>query len=786
MATPGWARRVKQRLPFRRRGNPLFDADWYLRTYPDVAESGMDPYLHYRTHGAREGRDPCPFLDRDWYLARYPDVAARGMDPLDHYYAHGAQEGRDPCPSFHSSCYLTAYPDVVVSGMNPLLHYVLHGRLEGRRLCHLSHDGTESLAPSDLYGDLLGPALDARAGRSDVIWFGIIDWDFRVQRPQHLASVLADAGHRIIYVAPQLEPRDGRGAFRFVSSPRPGVFQVRLKVEPPLPSLYTGFDGFHAQQTIAAIRECAAVLDSRHPVAVLEFPAWRSAALAVPGATIVMDCLDHVAGFANVSARVVEEERRLIAEADVVVASSQRLVDTLGQTRRTALVRNGADTSFFATRPDEVRFDKSKPIVGYFGAIESWFEMTWIARAAQERPDLDFVLIGRNTGADAGPVRDLANVHLLGEQPYAELPAYLHQFDVAVIPFKLTELIRNVNPVKLYEYCSAGVPVVASPMPELLGLGDLIYLARDADGFVSQLERAMKEDSPSRRATRREWAANHDWTSRGESFLAAIRSANVKVSIVVLCHDNWEDTRACLESIIALSDYPDDALEIIVVDNASTDGTAAGLAEFSMRHASVTVVSNAENLGFAGGNNVGIRQATGDIVILVNNDTYVTRGWVRRLIRPLLRDDGLGLTGPLTNNIGNEQKVALKYVTMDEMQEVATRFVDERLGETLETDNLAFFCVAIRRDVIEDVGLLDEDYGVGYFEDDDYCRRVRQKGWRMAIVDDVFIHHRLSASFDALGQEARQELFERNRRIYEGKWGPWQPHRYRDAPGFGA
>ena len=91
-------------------------------------------------------------------------------------------------------------------------------------------------------------------------------------------------------------------------------------------------------------------------------------------------------------------------------------------------------------------------------------------------------------------------MHLLGEQPYDVLPSYLHQFDVAIIPFKLTELTQNVNPVKLYEYLSAGVPVVASPMSELLGLGDLVYLAGDPSEFVGQVERALREDDEDRRA----------------------------------------------------------------------------------------------------------------------------------------------------------------------------------------------------------------------------------------------------------------------------------------------
>jgi GT2 family glycosyltransferase len=230
------------------------------------------------------------------------------------------------------------------------------------------------------------------------------------------------------------------------------------------------------------------------------------------------------------------------------------------------------------------------------------------------------------------------------------------------------------------------------------------------------------------------------------------------------------------------SDYPN--LEIIVVDNASTDQTRAGLRDLARQDDRIQIILNDTNLGFAGGNNVGLRVARGEYVILLNNDTFVTQGWVRDLIRPMQLDPRIGLTGPLTNAIGNEQKVRTAYRSLPEMAEWARRFTRRRLRRTVEIGNLAFFCVAIRRAVLEEVGLLDEAYGMGYFEDDDYCRRARQANYRLVIADDVFVHHYSSVSFDALGPKAAEQMA-RNRVIFEERWGPWQPHRYRDEAGFG-
>jgi O-antigen biosynthesis protein len=221
-----------------------------------------------------------------------------------------------------------------------------------------------------------------------------------------------------------------------------------------------------------------------------------------------------------------------------------------------------------------------------------------------------------------------------------------------------------------------------------------------------------------------------------------------------------------------------------VVDNASTDGTPEKLRALERHDDRLRVVLNDTNLGFAAGNNVGMRLARGEYLVLANNDIVFTRGWVRDLIRPMQLDPRIALVGPLTNNTGNEQKVSAVYDTMPEMQEWARQFARGRLRRTLPTDSLAFFCVALRRRLIDEIGVLDEAYGIGFFEDDDYCRRVAQAGHKLVIADDVFVHHHHSASFDTLGGKAN-ELMARNKALFEERWGPWQPHRYRDEPGFG-
>jgi GT2 family glycosyltransferase len=91
----------------------------------------------------------------------------------------------------------------------------------------------------------------------------------------------------------------------------------------------------------------------------------------------------------------------------------------------------------------------------------------------------------------------------------------------------------------------------------------------------------------------------------------------------------------------------------------------------------------------------------------------------------------------------------------------------------------AFFCVMLPREVYESIGGLDEQFVPGFFEDDDYCLRLGQAGYRIACAEDVFVYHELSASFDQLALAKRAAIFERNKALFEAKWGPWIPHQYR-------
>ena len=250
--------------------------------------------------------------------------------------------------------------------------------------------------------------------------------------------------------------------------------------------------------------------------------------------------------------------------------------------------------------------------------------------------------------------------------------------------------------------------------------------------------------------------------------------SQLSASIVILTYNNLEYTRQCVDSILEYTDLS--TCELILVDNASSDGTPDYLRSLAQSHPDVHILLNENNEGFARGNNMGAALAQGEAILFLNNDTIVTQGWLPGLLKKL-EDPKIGMVGPVTNSSGNESRIKVDYTSIDDIPNFAQALSETRRGESFEISMLAFLCVALRREVYDEVGPLDERFGIGMFEDDDYALRLKDKGYKILCVEDVFIHHWGSASFSRLDATDFWSLFQRNLKLYEEKWGVrWLPH----------
>jgi GT2 family glycosyltransferase len=252
-----------------------------------------------------------------------------------------------------------------------------------------------------------------------------------------------------------------------------------------------------------------------------------------------------------------------------------------------------------------------------------------------------------------------------------------------------------------------------------------------------------------------------------------LSAAFPRVSVIIVAYAELELVRACLASIARNTAWP--ALELIVVENGDARDRSRFLRERAER-GELRLLKNAENAGFARATNQGIRAAGGEYALLLNDDTVVAPGWLSRLIGHLEQDPKLALVCPTTNEIGNLARVDASYRTLEEMEVFALRRSFAHVGERAELDTAALFCALLRRETFDQVGLLDECFEVGMFEDDDLSRRIRARGSQLAVARDAFVHHVGQASFGRLDDRRYLEIWERNRRRFEQKWRTsWSP-----------
>ncbi len=254
-----------------------------------------------------------------------------------------------------------------------------------------------------------------------------------------------------------------------------------------------------------------------------------------------------------------------------------------------------------------------------------------------------------------------------------------------------------------------------------------------------------------------------DESRQANSGRSAIQSKKHMVTIIILNYNGMSHIQNCLNSINAFTSQP---YEIIVVDNASTDGSR----DILRSREDILLVENATNLGCPPARAQALALASGEYVVLLDNDIIVTPGWFKKLTDHFNNHPEIGILGPRSNFVSGPQLVRdITYQTVDELKELARKLYQDQKGYLTETSRLVGFCMAIRRSVIKKIGGLDPRFGKFGFEDDDYSWRAKIAGFKIAIAHDVFIHHFGGPQVrgDILYNKLLKEAWE----IFKKKWG---------------
>jgi glycosyltransferase involved in cell wall biosynthesis len=239
-------------------------------------------------------------------------------------------------------------------------------------------------------------------------------------------------------------------------------------------------------------------LGFRNPITWSFVPASADIAGSLGEKTLIYHIVDENSAFTGTDKNAIRMlEQRLMEKSDCVFVSA----DVLYQNKRhhnqnTYVVTHGVDVAHFRKAcdaetaiPADIQ-SLRKPVIGFFGLIADWVDLELFRFLALKRPDWSFVLIGK-VQTSPKPIDGLANIHLLGQKPYASLPGYAKAFDVALLPFVMNELTLATNPLKLREYLAAGLPLVSSAIPEAEKLGHVLHIARDHAQFLDAIQRIV-------------------------------------------------------------------------------------------------------------------------------------------------------------------------------------------------------------------------------------------------------------------------------------------------------
>ncbi|MGL4877026.1 glycosyltransferase family 2 protein [Paraclostridium dentum] len=245
----------------------------------------------------------------------------------------------------------------------------------------------------------------------------------------------------------------------------------------------------------------------------------------------------------------------------------------------------------------------------------------------------------------------------------------------------------------------------------------------------------------------------------------------MKTSIVILSYNNCELTKNCIESIRKYTNK--ESYELIIIDNNSKDESV----EYLKSQDDLICIFNEENKGFAGGCNQGIDASSGDNILLLNNDIIVTPNWLDNMVKALYSSDDIGAVGPVTNFSSNFQQV---FVPVNHTMDTDDFFKEYNQSDTSKWEErlrLIGFCMLIKKEVVNKIGVLDELFNMGNYEDDDYSLRIRKSGYRLLLCKDTFIFHLGSASFSKLEEDRFRKLLESNRQKFNDKWN-MDPHMF--------
>lgn len=387
----------------------------------------------------------------------------------------------------------------------------------------------------------------------DILFFGSIDWHGRRKLPAHHVSTLLARHNRVFYIdnwgghralRPSDLPRALRKLRKAVAGERPApvpgspasAVVVHQPLAVPITSQPALADRLNTALVGRGVRRLMEKHGIRRPVVWTRVPdpVFWNVLQGIPRSLLVYQSVDLFAQSPVFAERqrapLMAAERRICEAADLVFTSARGLYDLKRQVNpRTHLFVNGVHTEAFAAPGPRAPGAEGlpRPVIGFAGGLGAWVDYALVRRAAELTPGWSWVLLGGvSPGVDLAGLDRVPNVHLLGEVPHGDLPAWFRSFDAGMIPYRLTEFTRYTFPSKMAEYLAAGLPVISTPLPELAPYAEVVRFGGTAEAWVGALrEELARAGEPGPRQARRRVAESLAWESIVDGMEAVIDEA---------------------------------------------------------------------------------------------------------------------------------------------------------------------------------------------------------------------------------------------------------------------
>ncbi|PKM50472.1 MAG: hypothetical protein CVV02_11060 [Firmicutes bacterium HGW-Firmicutes-7] len=249
----------------------------------------------------------------------------------------------------------------------------------------------------------------------------------------------------------------------------------------------------------------------------------------------------------------------------------------------------------------------------------------------------------------------------------------------------------------------------------------------------------------------------------------------INYSFILLCYNQWKLTLQAMKTLIKSLDQLiiSEGVEIILVDNGSIElmdeEVSSVLKERKYKGFYIGYYRLDENMGYPVGINYGISKASGNVLIVLNNDLIFTQGWLNPLLNILKEKQDIGVAVPYLSNASGLQHIGYYESDLDRIHQFSEAFMKSHQRETLETNRVIGACMVVRRDVIDQVGGNDFWFSPGHYDDDDWCIRIRIAGYRLVVMGNSFVYHIGSASFGASKWDVKQ-VISSNKKKFLTKW----------------